>query len=126
MRSVLFVNLKYFRPFNSYQILTYNGSFCLYFTDLYEGNDLNKGYFSICDSKDSEDLEATKGEKMFTRIFYPAAFSISSFFFLITLIHFIAAEEKRKLSSVLTIGFLINALISFFTLSITYSLSQCL
>jgi len=99
------------------------GSFCLYFTELYEGEDINKGYFSPCDFEDSEDLEADKGEKMFTGIFYPAAFSISAIFFLITLIHFIAVEDIKKLSSVLTIGFLINALISYFILSITFSLS---
>jgi hypothetical protein len=102
------------------EVLTY-GNFCLYFTDLYEGEDLNKGYFSTCDSE--EDPEASKGEKMFTGVFYPAAISISALFILITLIHFIAVEDKRKLSSVLTIGFLINAFISYFILSITYSLS---
>jgi len=102
------------------EVLTY-GNFCLYFTDLIEGEDLNKGYFSTCDSE--EDPEASKGEKMFTGIFYPAAISISALFILITLIHFIAVEDKRKLSSVLTIGFLINAFISYFILSITYSLS---
>lgn len=60
---------------------------------------------------------------MFTGIFYPTAISISAFFILITLVYFIAVEDKKKLSSVLTIGFLINAFISYFILGITYGLS---
>jgi len=106
---------------NDEEILTY-GNFCLYFTDLYEGEDLNKGFFSICETEEIE-TEAEKKEKLFTGIFYPTAISISAFFILITLVYFIAVEDKKKLSSVLTIGFLINAFISYFILGITYSLS---
>merc|ERR1711936_1246446 len=29
-------------------------NFCLYFTDLYEGEDLSKGYFSICASQETQ------------------------------------------------------------------------
>ena len=95
-------------------------NFCLYFTDLYEGEDLSKGYFSICASQETQ-MEKT--EKFFTGIFYPAAISISAFFILMTLMNFIIFEDKKKLSSVLTMGFLINAFISYFILSIHYSLT---
>ena len=64
-----------------------------------------------------------KTEKFFTGIFYPAAISISAFFILMTLMNFIIFEDKKKLSSVLTMGFLINAFVSYFILSIHYSLT---
>ena len=120
-RYVLCICFNHSDLFLFLQILTY-GNFCLYFTDLYEGEDLNKGYFSICETEEIE-TEAAKNEKFFTGIFYPTAISISAFFILITLVYFIAVEDKKKLSSVLTIGFLINAFISYFVLGITYSLS---
>ena len=44
------------------------GNFCLYFTDLYQHNDLNTSYFTVCDASETE---TEKSEKEFTEFFYP-------------------------------------------------------
>ena len=93
------------------------GNFCLYFTDLYQQNDLNTSYFTVCDASETE---TEKSEKEFTEFFYPISILISATFMLITLIHFWMSEDRRKLSSFLTMGFLVNAFICYVSLSVHY------
>ena len=103
------------------------GNYCIIFTDLHD----DFGYDED-NLKDNENIrqmhfvcyeqEKEKG-RHFTEMFYPAAIFFSDFLIFITLCVYIAVKEMRKnIFGKITIGFLINAFLSYFFNGVHYAI----
>jgi len=96
---------------------------CLAFTDLFneeteEELKLSAAYF-VCN-----DPNPTETGEEFSSVFYPLSVFISSIFVLFTIIIYIIIKDLRKnIFGKLTLGFLINVFIAYFTAGIVHSLN---
>lgn len=98
---------------------------CVMFSDMpdyyeYEEDEAKEDirqFYSVC-----YEIEEEKG-RTFTGLFYPIAIFFSDLLILITLCVYIAVREiRRNLFGKITIGFLINAFLSYFFIGVHYSL----
>jgi len=98
---------------------------CVMFSDMpdyyeYEEDEAKENirqFYSVCYV-----IEEEKGQ-IFTGLFYPAAIFFSDLLIFITLCVYIAVREiRRNLFGKITIGFLINAFLSYFFIGVHYSI----
>ncbi|XP_023349464.1 uncharacterized protein LOC111718172, partial [Eurytemora carolleeae] len=98
-----------------------NSQFCLVYAQFEstenETEELSVG-FMIC-TQDSQPVD--QGSKEFTMIFYPCALIISSMFLLFTIISYILDPDlHRPLFGKITLGFIINLLLTYICLTTGY------
>ena len=104
-----------------------NEEFCLVFTDIHNDESQDelqlKAAYYFCYNQNPEEIGDQTGDQ-FSSVFYPVSVFISSSFVLLTIIIYILIHDLRKnLFGKLTLGFLFNVFIFYFTAGIHHSMS---
>ena len=96
-----------------------NGDFCVVYSNLLsEDGQLDSSYVVCYEEKTSQE----KDQRTLTGILYPSTILISAIFILVTIIFYLTVGSLRKtLFAKITLGFLMNVLVCYLLLAITYN-----